>query len=829
MKLLIGLSAMNHTKRLMSQEGSFPGWQGISSLMKRFSLLLFALGLGTSMSSTLAQAMDSRLQIFVEVEGSVPGWSELALTVTQLNVTGLSTNQRPFSVTPFDGSHRLVVPRAAAGIARFLVAGNIPVGRVDQVNLTLGQVELLADQPLEGVRQRFVPDTVNNNGAVKLQYDRPVDQADGEVLSLVVSIKLGDNAIVTRDGVLVLDPVLRVARFSTLPGPENFLNGKETLQTGPTQMLPELGIQIARSKIYNPEGGVRDLTLRNDTGEPVSFSQVRRQNETLWQAKHGTLESALVDRLSTLSRTDLVMADVWLRVPGEGTFQPDGDISEGLDVAHAAFIASRKAAAAPIAASVSAALEAAGATILSVELTPPVLHIQISREALETQASLLINVLEIVETPPVGEVLAIEGAIDLVQNPLWLAHLIGFGERLRVAVAEPGACINTEHEAFRGVTFEEPVERPCTDTKGNDLGHSTAVASALAAFVGDPGSIDLVGLFNGTLFSSDLCTVNEALIDRIPHLVNLSCLSARQPPLDYAVFTHRIFVANGTGNSNQSTVPVNCDSYNSVCIAGYNHFSTVGPDNFGDDTPAGRWINDPATQREKPDLIGPYRAKLAYYEPNDGYDYRSGTSFSTPFVVGTAGLLISNYGEKLHKNPTLTRAVLMASASHSMTGHPPIPIYNDGIDDRAGAGAPRGDRGRAIMEDTNYFSGYLDRNADFDASGKLMTPISFTANAGEKVRVVLTYDQCQDDIKSVQDALLVDMDLVVRENSLDSGEPASRVHANNSHVDNSEIIEFAVSTHSQIHLDVSVQHWDSCANGSQKTWLAIAWDELPAP
>jgi subtilisin family serine protease len=440
----------------------------------------------------------------------------------------------------------------------------------------------------------------------------------------------------------------------------------------------------------------------------------------------------------------------------------------------------------------------------------------------------LVDVLEIIETPPEGEVLATKGAIDLVQNPLWLAHLIGFGERLRVSIAEPLACINTAHEAFRGVTFEEPVGSPCTDTQGNN-GHSTKVASALAAFVGDPGSIDLVGVFNGTLFTSDLCTINDDLIDRMPHLVNLSCVPARQPALDYAVFTHRIFVANGSGNSNQDTQPVYCDSYNSVCVGGYNHFGTLGLGNFEDDAPAGRWINEPTTHREKPDLIGPYRAELAHYNINDRYDYDNGTSFSTPFVVGTAGLLISNYSGQLHIKPTLTRAVLMASASHPMAGYPPVPIYTDNIDDRAGAGAPRGDRGRAIMKDSQYYRAYVDRNVDFDANGKMMTPISFHANAGEKVRVVLTYDQCQDDIKSIQDALLVDIDLVVRESSLEPGEPDIRVHTNNSHVDNSEIIEFMASASSQIHVNANVQHWDQCSDGSQKTYLAIAWDILPTP
>lgn len=832
MKLLTGMCTMSHTTRLMSNERSLAGWGGGSSHVKRFSLALLVFGLGVSMFSIQAQAMDSRLQIFVEVVGSIPDWSELKLTISQLNVTGFSTTDQHFSVTPFDGSRQLVIPRAAAGTARFLVAGKVPPGRVDQINLTLGQVELLADQPLAGTRQRFVPDVIEN-GAVKLQYDRPLAQADGEVLSLVVSIKLGDNTVVNQDGILVLDPVLMVERLSSPPGPENFLNGDETLMTGPTQAFPELGIQIVRAKIYDHEGRVRDLTLRKDTGEPVSFSEVRRQNETLWRAEHGTLGLALVEHLAALPSTGLVAADVWLRVPGEETFQTAVETNNEWDIAHSAFVAARIAAGAPIAATVSAALEAAGATILRIDLHPSVLHIQASREVLETTAAHIADVLAIEETPPVGDIIATKGAIDLVQNPLWLVHLLLVGNDLRIGIIEPKACVNTAHEAFRGVIFEDPVGGPCTSLNYED-GHSTSVASALAATVGQPGSIDLVGLFQGHLFTyGGACVIMESVLKRNPNLINLSCVPAPQQSLDHAVYADRIFVANGSGNvesgEDSSTLPVYCYSYNSVCVGGYNHSGTLGPGNFEDDTPGGRWLNDATTGREEPDLIGVMSGYFAHYSDNNKYVPTGGTSFATPLVVGTAGLLMANYKPDLKGDPTLLRAVLMASASHPLPGFPPVAIYSDGIDDRGGAGAPRGDRGRAIMEDRHFFTDYVDRDLDFDASGNLTTPILFHANAGEKVRVVLTYDQCRVELNSIHDVLLADMDLVVSEKSLESGAQGTRVHTNNSHVDNSEIVEFTVSANSQINVNIRVQHWDPCTNGERKTYLAIAWDILPAP
>jgi Subtilase family len=219
---------------------------------------------------------------------------------------------------------------------------------------------------------------------------------------------------------------------------------------------------------------------------------------------------------------------------------------------------------------------------------------------------------------------------------------------------------------------------------------------------------------------------------------------------------------------------------------------------------------------------------------NGAYAQDQGTSFSTPFVVGTAALLMANFSQYLVGNPTLTRAVLLASARHTFAGQPPVPLFNDGIDDRAGAGAPRGDRAKTILANQQFWpppdstthkvSGYVDRNADFNSTGFLNTPILFDTNAGDRVRVVLTYDQCQADLVSLNDSLIADLDLVVNEDA-----PAvHKVHANNSHLDNTEIVEFTTDVHSQITVKTKAQFWKPCSDGTLKTYMAIAWDVLGA-
>jgi hypothetical protein len=52
---------------------------------------------------------------------------------------------------------------------------------------------------------------------------------------------------------------------------------------------------------------------------------------------------------------------------------------------------------------------------------------------------------------------------------------------------------------------------------------------------------------------ADGCGLGERMLARHPHLMNFSCtdglwVDGREPYLDYAVFNHRVFIANGAAN-----------------------------------------------------------------------------------------------------------------------------------------------------------------------------------------------------------------------------------------------------------------------------------------
>jgi hypothetical protein len=240
----------------------------------------------------------------------------------------------------------------------------------------------------------------------------------------------------------------------------------------------------------------------------------------------------------------------------------------------------------------------------------------------------------------------------------------------------------------------------------------------------------------------------------------------------------------------------------------------------------------PHPSRKKPDLVGPSFGVFPHYQrlaqfPNANYQPLQGTSFSSPFVVGMAALLMANFPKDLTGNPTLTRAVLLASARHGIPGQLPVPIFTDQIDDKVGAGAPRGDYAREVLKDDQFYSKFVDRAADFDTAGYLTElPSSLHVYPQDRVRVVMTYDQCQPAINSVADSMLADLDLIVYENATD-GTGLRRVHVNNSHIDNTEIVEFTAQSEAAVGMRVRSQFWTPCVDGSRRTHVAVAWHVVP--
>ena len=405
--------------------------------------------------------------------------------------------------------------------------------------------------------------------------------------------------------------------------------------------------------------------------------------------------------------------------------------------------------------------------------------------------------------------LALSNGRDLGQEPLAVAHRAGWGKWINSAIWEPQACILRNHSDFKSIDWQpRPGGSSCSAY--SNAGHSTKVAGAFGA---DRGTVTTTGLFAGKMFDVDSSNsaAEAEMWARKPQLVNASFtithFDARD--IDREAYKNGIFVFNGSGND--ASDEANCYAYNSLCVGGYLHKNTI--EQFSDDAIAlgASYINDDNSGREGPQVVGPYTiARTAGVSTQ--YTADSGTSFATPAVAALGGLLLSYYPFDLWKKPALMRAVLMASAqAHPIPGQPRIPNLMDSIDDRAGAGAPNGARAMQIVEGDQFMA----RDVTPDDLG---TMAEFHANAGQRVRVVLSWDQCPG-YDMFDPELNADFDMIV------AGPGNWNWNYNISSVDNYEIVEFVATYTGNYSAYVWSPRWNGCAEegGAQRVPMAITW------
>jgi hypothetical protein len=322
------------------------------------------------------------------------------------------------------------------------------------------------------------------------------------------------------------------------------------------------------------------------------------------------------------------------------------------------------------------------------------------------------------------------------------------------------------------------------------------------------------GLYDGRLFDAENVSLDEALFDRNPDIASLSYAIggslSEVEELDTAVYRDRIFIANGSGN--EPSQVVSCDSYNSLCVGNYRHEGTVN--DFSDDRPGGSsYLND-SSGREEPKIVGPGRVDGVATAVST-YTNATGTSFATPYVASTAGLLMRAFPNQLRREPTLVRAVLMASAVRHRIAYDndgsPIPNlrFNDAVDDKTGVGVPHGPLAVTIVDDRQYKADTHFTPFETGVVATVDVPAS-----GMNFRAVLTWDNCP----NPTNALVVDLDLALE------GERLTAPITNRSTVDNYEVID-AVLPRGTYQLRVTAPRWGNCSLDSttRRVPMALAW------
>lgn len=663
-------------------------------------------------------------------------------------------------------------------------------------------------------------------------------------MRIVGDLTLGQQIVAAPGEGLIFKPTIPAEELAR-PTIADHLGPNEVILAVDAPSFPETGKSLERAKILDQTTlAIHNLELDADTGEVTSFSEARAAEEEAWRAAHGALSRRLAESLDERPSDELVSAYVWADVPAKSPLLAQADTASEWDAAHSAYLTRVEEQNRPAVESLESALEAAGAEVVKADLHPARIKIRTTRAALEETIAFLPGAALVAEvgTPVLT---GIKASDDLVEDPLFPAHLDGLGQGLRIAIVEPNACINTRHVYFRDVTFEdtEPFGSRCDDNQDFADAHSTAVAGAAARVKGFDPDLEYAGLFAGRMFDAEEGTMAQGILDRNPHLINMSFLTSDGdgPAIDSAVFLDRVFVANGAGNLDAVCHPsesggpcapdddlrARCSSYNAVCVGGYDHRETTGPGNFGDDIiySNGLWLNDPATGREAPQLVGPAFQHLPISTAASGESPYSGTSFASPAVLGLAGLIEANFLPYFLGDPTLMRAVLFASASHPVHDYDgddtPIALFSDGVDDKSGMGVPRGDRALHILQNRHFFTGFLDRAEDFNQDSDLTEDLSIDVHYGDVVRVALAWDQCPD-VQAATPALSTDLDLLV----VGPGAMPEQIKANTSLVDNYEAVHFIASDDGPYVIHVHASRWDACRVGF-KTFVAVAWDAQP--
>lgn len=605
------------------------------------------------------------------------------------------------------------------------------------------------------------------------------------------------------------------------------LGSTEELLSITEKHLRAISRSVQQAKILDSESGqVREVFVDKHSGVPVDWMELREANHTAWRETHGALTEPLAEYLAGLAPAASLTTHIWVQAPAGPPFKTSAEIPADWDAAHSQFMAERIAQNRANVTNTRDRLEASEADIQAVEFEPPRITVRATRETIESKLAFLPLVAAITRDDSDQPLLAVQAAADLGQASLGLAHVLGAGHGLRIALVETSACIHSRHSHFQLLTFEDSlgIDGRCDADQNSATLHATNVAGSLAGAKGTPGNFELIGLFAGRLFESAGASVNQFLLSRNPHFVNRSQLitAGSQNEMDYAVYMHRIFIANGSGNDSQKTVA--CYSFNSLCVGGYAHQGTIG--DFSDDTYSGAsFLNDPATGREEPDVAGTYSQLMPVLGFNDFYGRAGGTSYATPSVLGLGALLTASFPKDLLGDPTLLRAVLMASAravSDVPDDNTPVPLVNDGVDDRTGAGAPRGDVAKDILEGEDFLSELFDRQTAFSAQGSLLNPPRVVASPGQTVRVAIVWDQCADPMSANPDLLLVDLDLVVS-GPAPAGE--SLLFSNVSAVDNYELVEFVAPRQGSYVFNIKAQSWGPCAvdTNQERTHIAVAW------
>jgi hypothetical protein len=379
------------------------------------------------------------------------------------------------------------------------------------------------------------------------------------------------------------------------------------------------------------------------------------------------------------------------------------------------------------------------------------------------------------------------------------------GSGVKVGVVEGGA-IYFGHSNLADGTY-------CNGTNPSPSSHTTGVAGIIASTNSTYKGVayGTPALLSGNVTSStdaQIIKCTDWAIDNGARVINMSfgvdsssSLIGLDRYIDYVVRNRYVTIVKSAGNIGSTCSGANYvtspgKGWNIITVGNYDDKGTSS--NSDDAISATSCYEDPTStngDREKPEVAAPGTNITTTYctSPSTCTGTGSGTSFAAPHVAGCSALLMQR-NTSLQYWPESIKAVLMASAVTNLEG-------STRLSEKDGAGGIECDS----ADDVVSGAAGVESHGTFYKSDFPKT-FTFSANAGQTVRVAIGWDSTTDSATSTTapttDVLKADLDLVVNN-------PSGSYVSGSSSFDNSyEITEFTAPSTGTYSAKVNAYRFD---------------------
>lgn len=491
----------------------------------------------------------------------------------------------------------------------------------------------------------------------------------------------------------------------------------------------------------------------DEAGDITDIKAANALEVVKYREKYGKKEIELHEKLQKLKPDDTVEVGIWLSsiadIPKPEREISEREYNEMLDTKRKAYAQKEK----PI----LDILKAKNINVRYASQYAPLIYA-------EVPAKLIADIEKLPEVDGIYLAREFKPMLDMVASteraqPVWNAGITGSG--IKVAVVEQGRYTQNPYLTVG----------PSYNPSGVISSHATEVAGIIASThptykgisYGVPG---LLSANAGSWQEADMIAASEWAITNGANILSNSwgddtglVMRGIDRYFDHVVWSNYKTVTAVAGNNITGTSNVVSPglAYNVITVGGFDDKDTSV---WSDDTmwgigqnPGSSWRNPISRDREKPEVVAVathgsrYITSTYIADPWVHAVVGAGTSYAAPAVAAEAALLMQARSW-LTSWPETVKAVIMASAVHNIEGSSRLSEYD-------GAGG---------IDISNAYDIALNQRmlGSVLYASSFPRDYPFTATAGQKVRVVITWDSHPDNNHPpTSDPLQSDLDLYI--------------------------------------------------------------------